>query len=191
MSRLYLTAARDEIARRRGLAPKGQVVEAWPDHAEPGALWIGDETRALLDSLGEPIKVELALPSSIWISFAILCQRMASGPAGRQAWMSAPTASLKARVVSGHGIAVAWITLDRFGQRASYEPHSPSDPVFHLRRVGGGAGHLWRLFRAKDEAVAYMAEAYGRDSEGVEWAQSLAVADFAELLRLHAEQGER
>jgi len=91
-------------------------------------------------------------------------------------------------VVSGHGIAVAWITLDRFGQRASYEPRSASDPVFHLRRVGGGAGHLWRLFRTKDEAVTYMAEAYGRDSEGAEWAQGLAVADFAELLRKHGER---
>ena len=183
MSRLYLTAARDEIARRRGLAPKGQVVEAWPDHAEPGALWIGDETRALLDSLGEPLKVELALPAdAVPVYYGPRLCDIDSLP---------PEASLKARVVSGHGIAVAWITLDRFGQRASYEPHSPSDPVFHLRRVGGGAGHLWRLFRAKDEAVAYMAEAYGRDSEGVEWAQSLAVADFAELLRLHAEQGER
>ena len=67
MSRLYLTAARDEIARRRGLAPKGQVVEAWPDHAEPGALWIGDETRALLDSLGEPIKVELARDGQVYV----------------------------------------------------------------------------------------------------------------------------
>src|SRR5207244_3590585 len=74
--------------------------------------------------------------------------------------------SLKTRVLSAHGIAVAWITLDRFGQRASHEPTSPDDPVFHLRRVGGGAGHLWRLFRTRQEAVVYLGEAYGRDSEG-------------------------
>ena len=91
--------------------------------------------------------------------------------------------SLKARVLSAHGIAVAWITLDRFGQRASYEPASPVDPVFHLRRVGGGAGHLWRLFRTRPEAVVYMAESYGRDSEGAEWAQALAVSDFEELVK--------
>jgi hypothetical protein len=91
-------------------------------------------------------------------------------------------------VVSGRGIAVAWITLDRFGQRASYEPTSPSDPMFHLRRVGGDAGHLWRLFRTRDEAVAWMSEAYGGDSEGSEWARGLVVADFEELLKRYAER---
>ena len=90
------------------------------------------------------------------------------------------------RSLSAHGIAVAWITLDRFGQRASYEPQSPTDPVFHLRRVGGGAGHLWRLFQTKPEAAVYMGESYGKDSEGVEWAQGLAVDGFEELLKRHA-----
>ena len=180
MSRLYLTAARDEVGRRRGLVPKGQIVEAWPDHAEPGALWLGEDTRALLESVGEPITMDLALPAAaIPVYYGPRLCDLESLPREE---------SLKGRVVSGHGIAVAWITLDRFGQRASYEPRSASDPVFHLRRVGGGAGHLWRLFRTKDEAVTYMAEAYGRDSEGAEWAQGLAVADFAELLRKHGER---
>ncbi|OGL07440.1 MAG: hypothetical protein A3I17_01965 [Candidatus Rokubacteria bacterium RIFCSPLOWO2_02_FULL_72_37] len=183
MNRLFLTAARDEVARRRGLVPSGQIVEAWPDQAEPAVLWIGEETRALLESVGEPIKVDLTLPAdAIPVYYGPRLCDVESLPREE---------SLKGRVVSGHGIAVAWITLDRFGERASYEPRSASDPVFHLRRVGGGAGHLWRLFRTRDEAVTYMREAYGRDSEGAEWAQGLAVADFAELLRLHAERGDR
>src|SRR5581483_1566865 len=91
--------------------------------------------------------------------------------------------SLKARVLSGHGIAAAWITLDRFGERTVYEARGPHDPVFHLRRVGGGTGHVWRLFTTKAEAVAFMREAYGDDAEASEWAAALAVADFDALLK--------
>jgi hypothetical protein len=60
--------------------------------------------------------------------------------------------------------------------------------VFHLRRVGGGAGHLWRLFRTRAEAATYMGEAYGRDFEGAEWARALAVGEFEELLKRYAER---
>jgi hypothetical protein len=180
VSRLYLTTAKDEIVRRRARVPRGRIVEAWPDLDDPDAFWIGDETRALLESVGEPIAVALALPAeSIAVYYGPQLSDLESLPREE---------SLKARVLSARGIGVAWITLDRFGQRASYEPQSPNDPVFHLRRVGGGAGHLWRLFRTRDEAVAYMGEAYGRDSEGAEWAGGLAVADFEELLKRYAER---
>lgn len=180
MSRLYLTTAREEIARRRALAPKGQVVEAWPDQADGQTVWIGAETKALLDAVGEPLAAELALPAdAVAVYYGPHLSDLESLPREE---------SLKTRVLSARGFAVAWITLDRFGQRASYEPASPSDPVFHLRRVGGGAGHLWRLFRTRDEAALYMSEAYGRDSEGAEWARTLAVADFEELLKRYAER---
>lgn len=178
MSRLYLTTARDEIARRRASAEKGRIVEAWPDQADGSAAWIGEETRALLESLGGPLAVQLALPAeSVAVYYGPQLCDIESLPREE---------SLKTRVLSGRGIAVAWITLDRFGQRAHYEPASPSDPVFHLRRVGGGAGHLWRLFRTREEAGVYMAEAYGRDSEGAEWARGLAVEDFAQLIKRYA-----
>ncbi len=180
MSRLYLTTARDEVARRRARAPKGRVVEAWPDQRNGSALWIGEETKALLDAAGGPITVELSLPAeTVAVYYGPQLSDLESLPREE---------SLKTRVVSGRGIAVAWITLDRFGQRASYEPTSPGDPMFHLRRVGGDAGHLWRLFRTRDEAVAWMSEAYGRDSEGSEWARGLVVADFEELLKRYAER---
>lgn len=180
MSRLYLTAAREEIARRRGLVPKGRVVEAWPDQGDPSGLWIGDETKTLLESVGEPLETALALPAErVAVYYGPQLSDLESLPREE---------SLKSRVLSARGIAVAWITLDRFGQRALYEPTSPADPAFHLRRVGGGTGHLWRLFRARDEAAAYMREAYGADSEGAEWALGLAVADFEELLARYAER---
>lgn len=180
MSRLYLTTARDELARRRARVAKGQVVEAWPDHTDGAVLWIGEETRALLDSVGEPLVTELALPAErVAVYYGPRLCDLESLPREE---------SLRARVVSAHAIAVAWITLDRFGQRATYEPSSPADPVFHLRRAGGGAGHLWRLFRTREEAVTYMGEAYGRESEGTEWARGLAVADFEELLKRYAQK---
>ena len=178
MSRLYLTTAKEEIARRRALAEKGRIVEAWPDQADGSAVWIGEDTRALLESLGGPLAVELSLPAeSVAVYYGPQLCDIESLPREE---------SLKTRVLSGHGIAVAWITLDRFGQRASYEPASPVDPVFHLRRVGGGAGHLWRLFRARAEAVTYMNESYGRESEGAEWARALVVEDFTGLIKRYA-----
>jgi len=97
--------------------------------------------------------------------------------------------SLRARVLSMQGIAVAWITLDRFGERVSYEPKSPADPVFHLRRPGGGAGHVWRRFETKREAIDFMREAYGAESEGIEWAETLPIGDFDALLKRFAEKG--
>ena len=178
MSRLYLTTARDEIARRRPLVPKGRVVEAWVDHHDGNAVWIGDETKTLLDEAGGPFKVDLSLPSErLPVYYGPKVCDLESMPREE---------SLKARVLSAHGIAVAWITLDRFGERASYEPQSPTDPVFHLRRVGGGAGHIWRLFQTRQEAIVYMAESFGQDSEGAEWAQGLEVSDFEDLVKRFA-----
>jgi hypothetical protein len=63
-----------------------------------------------------------------------------------------------------------------------YEPTGPADPIFYLRRPGGTAAHIWRMFRTKPEARVYMAEYYGRDSEGRDWAEGLPVETFDALL---------
>jgi hypothetical protein len=97
--------------------------------------------------------------------------------------------SLRARVLSARGIAVVWISYDQFGQRTVYEPTGPADPIFYLRRPGGTAAHIWRLFRTKPEARAYMAEYYGRDSEGREWAATLPAETYEDLLARHAQRG--
>jgi len=178
VSRLYLTTDKDEIARRRGLIPKGLVVEAWADLVEPGAVWLGEESKALLDGAGTPLPVRLSLPAD---SVAVYY-----GPHLRDIESLPREESLRARVVSARGVAAAWITLDRFGQANVFEPASHADPVFNLRRVGGGKGHLWRLFRTKEEATVYMAEAYGRESEGATWAKALAVESFEDLVKRHA-----
>jgi len=178
VSRLHLTTERDEIARRRPLVPKGRIVEAWVDHHDGNAVWIGDETKTLLDDTGGSLKTDLSLPADrVAVYYGPTLCDLESMP---------PEESLKGRVLSAHGIAVTWITLDRFGERASHQPQSPTDPVFHLRRVGGGAGHIWRLFQTRREAMVYMAESFGQDSEGAEWAQGLDVNDFDDLVKRFA-----
>ncbi|HEV8457390.1 MAG TPA: hypothetical protein VGR44_03760, partial [Methylomirabilota bacterium] len=94
--------------------------------------------------------------------------------------------SLQSRVLSAHGIAVAWITIDQLGERTVYEPTGPADPIFFLRRPSGTAAHIWRLFRTRREAHAYMAEYFGKDSEGRDWSEGLPVETFDELLAKHA-----
>jgi hypothetical protein len=175
VSRLYLVQGGDEIARRRAFLTPGRVIEAWTDLFTPGLVWMGEESKALLDSAGEPVAVRLVVPA----------ERVAVyyGPRLTDIESLPPEESLKARVLSAHGIAAAWITLDRFGHRTASEPTAPADPVFHLRRRGGGAGHRWRLFRAKPEAVVFMGETYGKESEAVEWAQALEAADFDALVK--------
>ena len=97
-----------------------------------------------------------------------------------------PEESLRARALSAHGMAVAWITLDQFGGRTLYRADSPADPTFFLRRRGGGDAHLWRLFRTRDEAVAFMREHYASDPEAQAWASSLRAESFADLIDRHA-----
>ena len=169
------------MVRRRALLPKGAVIEAWPDlHIGGGSFWIGEESKALLDDVGDPMAAEAALLAEhVPIFYGPNLCDLESLPREE---------SLRARTLSGHGIAVAWITLDRDGQRVSHEPESPQDPVFHQRRPGSTAGHIWRRFETKREAIAFMAEAWGAESEGVDWAKALPADDFESLLKRHGER---
>jgi hypothetical protein len=172
-------AGGDEMVRRRALVPKGSVVEAWADLVGGGAFWVGEESKRLLDAAGEaPMAAQLSVPAEAVPVFY--------GPQLTDIESLPREESLRARVLSVHGLAVAWITLDRFGQRMTYEPKGPADPIFHLRRPGGGAGHVWRRFESKAEAIAFMREVYGADSEAAEWAETLEVEDFDSLLERYA-----
>jgi hypothetical protein len=181
MSRLYFMAGGDEMVRRRSLVPRGSVVEAWADLVGGGTYWVGEESKRLLDAAGdEPIKPQLSLPADAVPIFY--------GPQLCDIESLPREESLRARVLSVHAIAVAWITLDRFGERVTYQPQGPGDPIFHLRRPGGGAGHVWRRFETKADAVAFMREVYGAESEATEWAETLEVEDFETLLKRYAER---
>jgi hypothetical protein len=180
MSRLYFLHDGNDMVRRRGQVPKGSVVEAWADMAVGGGtFWVGEDSKALLDAAGEqPMAAQLAIPAdAVPIFYGPRLCDLESLPREE---------SLRARVLSAHGVAAAWITLDGLGQRTTHEPTSPEDPVFHLRRPGGGAGHVWRLFGTKREAIDWMQATYGADSEGAEWARTLPADDFDVLLKRHA-----
>jgi hypothetical protein len=179
MSRLYFMTGGDEMVRRRARVSPGSVVEAWADLVGGGAYWVGEESKRLLDEAGEaPLAPQLSIPADAVPIFY--------GPQLTDIESLPREESLRARVLSVHAIAVAWITLDRFGQRVTYAPQGPADPIFHLRRPGGGAGHVWRRFDSKADAVAFMREVYGADSEASEWAEGLEVEDFDSLLTRHA-----
>jgi hypothetical protein len=199
MAGLYLLADKAEIDRRRACVGPGVLVEVWQDlhasdiawlgdeaarrvaygakRARPptGVFWVGEESRRALDAAGEgPIAPLLAVDDAgVPVYYGPRLVDVESLPSEE---------SLRARVLSAHGIAVAWITYDQSGARTEYEPASPTDPVFLLRRAGSRVAHRWRLFRTKREAVVYMAEYYGKDPEARQWAEALPVGDFEELV---------
>ena len=175
MARIFLVGDGAEIAARRRRLPSGRLVEAWPDLYAAGDFWVGEASKVLLDGQGAPLPAKLSLEgSTVPIYYGPRLSDVESLPLEE---------SLRGRILSAHGIAAAWITLDQFGERVVHEPSSPTDPIFYLRRPAGTAAHVWRLFRSKREARVYMAEYYGRDSEGREWADGLHVETFDELLR--------
>jgi hypothetical protein len=182
VSRVYQIADALEIARRRALLPPGSFVEAWPDLYTPGHAWVSAETKSLLDGCGG------VLPAVQWVDGTAVAVYYGSSV---QDVASLPTEeSLRARVLSAHGIAVAWATLDRFGAPIEYQPESPLDPVFFLRRPGGTVAHRWRLFRTRQEAVVFMREFYANNRDAGEWAARLPAATYDALLARHGGRGD-
>lgn len=178
MARLHALSDIAEVAKRRKLLPPGQLLEVWPDLYVAGQAWVGDEARARLETAGGG-----ALPVALSVDAAAV--PVYYGPRLSDVESLPLEESLRARVLSARGIAVAWISYDQFGQRTVYEPTGPADPIFYLRRPGGTTAHIWRLFRTKPEARVYMAEYYGRDSEGRDWAETLPAETFDDLLARH------
>jgi len=180
VSRLFFVLDGADMVRRRARVPRGAVVEAWADAAVGGGtFWVGEQSKALLDAADErPMKAQLAIPAeAVPVYYGPHLCDIESLPREE---------SLRARVLSAHAVAAVWITLDAAGRRPTPEAPAPTDPVFHLRRPGGGAGHVWRFFRTKGEAIAWMQEAYGSESEGAEWARALPADDFDRLVERHA-----
>ena len=183
MGRLYLVADGGEIAKRRRLVPAGRLVEAWPDLHTKGDFWMGVEAKTLLDATGEPLLPKLELEASaVPVYYGPRLCDVESLPAEE---------SLQTRALSARGIAVVWITMDRFGERTQYEPTSPVDPVFYLRRPGGSAAHVWRLVQSKGEAVVYMAEYFGDDPGARRWSEELAATTWEEMIERHAVHREQ
>ena len=199
MGRLYLVGDKAEIDRRKQVLGLSSVIETWQDLYTPGIIWMGDEeTRRLaygqahdrapaglywlgeeakrtLDGVGGELPFELVVDGeAVSVYYGPRLADTASLPFEE---------SLRARVLSAHGIAVVWATYNGLGERVEHRPSGPTDPLFYLRRTRGTVAHLWRLFRTKAEALAFATERGAQDPEAVEWAGKLPVADFAELVQ--------
>jgi len=173
-----MVTGRDELLRRRGLLPPGRIAEIWPDHVVADAFWMSEESKVLLDAAGEPLAPALTLDAArVDIYYGPRLTDLESLPRED---------SVKARALSAHAIAVAWITLDRTGERTTYQPQAMNDPVFYLRRVGGGSSHVWRTFATRRQASLYMRESYGDDEAAQAWAAALPDEDFDTLIARHA-----
>jgi hypothetical protein len=174
---IYLLPDVREVIRRRKALPPGTFLEAWPDLQRPGHVWVGASAKTLLDSTGEPVASVLAVDApAVRIYYGPRLAHVEGLPAEE---------SLRGRILSAHGIAAAWITLDRFGQPMPYEPQSPADATFVLRRPRTAVGHLWRLFQTKDDARTFLRNYYGNDPEAQAWAADLPVEDYADLIERH------
>lgn len=174
MSRIYLIVDAGEIGRRRPLLPPGSFVEAWPDLYTPGHVWIGADAKAALDASGSVLPAVLSIDGAgVSVYYGPQIQDVGSFPTEE---------SLRARVLSSHGIAVAWATLDQFGAPAESPSQSSLDPGFFLRRPGGTVAHRWRLFRTRQEAVVFIREFYGNDAEAEAWAAGLPVESYEALI---------
>lgn len=212
MARLYLVTDKTEIDRRRALlraesgvgpaVPVVPVVEVWQDlytpdvfwlgddearraaygtravRAPAGLFWLGEESKAALERVGPPLAVILALPDqAVSVYYGPNLTDIDSLPSEE---------SLKARVLSAHGIAVLWMTYDRFGRRSDLPSAAPTDPTFHLRRPRGLVAHVWRLFRTRQEAIEYVTQHLGDDPEAIGWVQTLPSDTFEALLERFA-----
>lgn len=205
MGRLYLVADKAEIDRRKKLVGSFPLVEVWQDLYTPdifwmgedeprriaygrreervpgGLFWMGEQSKAALDRTGEPLPFLLALPDeTVPAYYGSRLSDTESLPSEE---------SLKARVLSAHGIAVVWATYDPSGGRTEYQPTSPTDPTFYLRRPRGQVVHLWRLFRTRPQAIGYVTERLATDPDAVRWAERLPADDFAELVARFGQAG--
>lgn len=183
MGLIHLIQATPEIVRRRAALPRGTLVEAWLDLTQPEVAWVGQEAKRLLDSVGSPIPPKCSIDGEL--------VRIYYGPRLRDVGSLPSEESLRARALSAHGIAVAWVTIDARGERTTPESGSASEATFYLRRPRGDTVHVWQLFRTKREAVGFMKAQFGDDPEARKWATDLPVDDFTSLMsRITSEPGE-
>ena len=202
MGRVYLVSDDGEIARRRREL-SGLFIEAWPDlfrgdlfwlgddearraayaveHRAPlaGALyWIGEGSKVALDRVGSPLPWDLAMEENLVPIYY--------GPGLIEPESLPAEESVRARVLSAHGIAAIWTTYDVSGVRVEHRPTSPLDPIFHLRRPGGTTVHLFRTLTTRAEAVNVTAAGPLKEPGASDWAEKIPAEDFEALIRCHA-----
>ena len=175
MGQLYLVGHAADLSERRKALPPRSYVEIWQDLFLPGAYWISEETKTLLEAGREPLTLLWSLSGEHLPIYY--------GPRLRDLESIPGEDSVRLRVLSAHGIACAWVTYDREGRRWRYDPTGPHDPIFYLRHPGSNEAHLWQLFRTRSEVERFAAEALSEDPDAEAWARQVEVEDYEELLR--------
>jgi hypothetical protein len=161
----------DEIRR-------GAYMSDRAERPSGGLFWISEATKAALDGIGDPLGWDLAVEEAAVPIYY--------GPRLTESDSLPGEDSVRARVLSAHAIAAVWATYDRFGIRAAYQPDSPLDPGFYLRRPGGKTVHLFRALRTREEAQTVIATLAPDDPRAAGWAETLPAQDFADLIGRHA-----
>ena len=152
----------------------GRYFEIWPDVFEDGLYWVGEEAKAMLDELDVPHQVRCTVDDErVPIFYGGL-------PPGSADVLPGPE-SVRARALAGRGIAVALV--EEGSGRPSVEPAGPEDAYFFLSRPRAGRYFIWRLFRSKDDARAFIRRHQVTDGDLEAWLTASPVEQFSDLAR--------
>jgi len=155
---------------------KGRYVEIWTDVFEEGIFWVADEAKLALDEVKIRFKLLNQIPADrIKVFYA---PHLESDPA------SLPHEhSVKARVLAGHGIGAVLFFIGDGQRMPPEEPTNPKDALFYLSKPGAKHYCLWRLFRSKEDAEHYVVQRFREDEAARQWAASIPVLAYGELLQ--------
>ena len=171
MSRLFFVLDGGEMVKRRAQVPKGSVVEAWPDmQVGGGTFWVGEESKSLLDAAGPaPMPASVSVPAdAVPIFYGPQLCDLESLPREE---------SLRARVLSARGVAVAWVTLNPMGERTTHEPKSLDEPEWPPT---GELIEAWHEQRLKD---AHSVTAFMRYLKAFNLLEALASPELADSIQ--------
>ena len=173
---LFGIALDDFKAARRRIQDRwpGRYFEIWPDVFEEGLYWVGGEAKALLDELKVPHEIRYAVDDEQVPIFY-------GGPPLGTPDVFPGAESVRARTLAGRGIGVALV--EEGSGRPSLEPSGPEDAYFFLSRPRAGRYFIWRLFRSKEDARAFIRKHQVADADLDGWLTASPVERFADLAR--------
>ena len=172
---LFGIALLDFKAARRQIQDRwpGRYFEIWPDVFEGGLYWVGGETKALLDDLKVPHDIRYAVDDERVPIF------YGGRPPGTPDVLPGAE-SVRTRTLAWRGIGVALV--EEGSGRPSLEPSGPEDAYFFLSRPRAGRYFIWRLFRSKEDARAFIRKHHFADADLEGWLAASPVERFADLV---------
>ena len=173
---LFGITLQDFKAARRQIQDRwpGQYFEIWPDVFEGGLYWVSGAAKALLDEVKVPHEVRWTVDEERVPIFY-------GGPPPGTHDLLPGAESVRARALAGRGIGVALV--EEGSGRPSLEPSGPEDAYFFLSRPRAGRYFIWRLFRSKEDARAFIRKHHFADADLEGWLAASPVERFADLPR--------